>query len=100
MKPALAAALLAAALARAEDPPALKLEVGERRAVCPGVCRVAICDDPRVATLGADGVLVGVAPGRTVCSITPAAGPRRVWEVTVVVPPPSPPPGPGGSPRG
>jgi hypothetical protein len=78
-----AVSLLAAAHAFAEEPNAVKIAVGEERPL--GVGYAPICDDPSVATLSAEGagVLRGVKPGKTLCSLQRAGG-RFVYSVTVV----------------
>ena len=52
--------------------------------VCPA--RVPICDDPKVAVpADVNGGLgfKGVGPGTTLCSAASAAGPRRIFRITV-----------------
>jgi hypothetical protein len=67
------------------------LQVGETfdacasgQIVCPA--RVAICDDPKVAVpADVNGGLgfKAVGPGTTLCSAASAAGPRRIFRITV-----------------
>lgn len=102
MRSALAAALLLALLpaARAADekPYPLQVEVGKTVPICPtGTIQcpagAGMCDDPRVAApVNTDEGMSfeGVGPGTTLCSAgsTGGYGPRRLYEVTVVKPPP------------
>jgi hypothetical protein len=104
----LAAAAAALALAepgaspRAQDPgeKVVALQVGEAAPVGPAPVRNVICDDPSVVRLedGPTGpVLVGLAPGKTRCSLTDAMSVRRLYRVTVVAAPPgTPAPGAAG----
>ncbi len=78
--------------ARAQDEPfPVDLQVGETIEICASgqiVCpaRTPICDDPKVAVpVDAPGGLgfQGVGPGTTLCSAASAAGPRRVFRITV-----------------
>lgn len=78
--------------ARAQDEPFLiELRVGETfepcasgQIVCPA--RTPICDNPKVAvpvdTPGGLG-FQGVGPGTTLCSAASAAGPRRIFRISV-----------------
>ncbi len=86
-------AITGAFMAFAQDagPHPVELKVGEAfemcntgQILCPA--RNAICDDPKVAVpvelpggLGFE----GVSPGSTLCSAASAAGPRRVFRITV-----------------
>ena len=57
---------------------------GSGLVVCPA--RTPICDDPKVAVpVDLPGGLgfQGVSPGTTLCSAASAAGPRRVFRITV-----------------
>ena len=78
--------------ARAQDEPfPIELRVGETFEVCASgqiVCpaRIPICDNPKVAVpVDAPGGLgfQGVGPGTTLCSAASAAGPRRVFRISV-----------------
>lgn len=78
--------------ARAQDGPfPVALQVGETFDVCASgqiLCpaRVPICDDPKVAVpVDIPGGLGfrGVGAGTTLCSAASAAGPRRVFRITV-----------------
>ncbi|MGB7630393.1 MAG: hypothetical protein WBM29_04845 [Candidatus Deferrimicrobium sp.] len=84
--------LVPARPARAEDQPfPVELRAGETfdvcasgKAVCPA--RIPICDDPKVAVpVDVPGGLgfQGVGPGTTLCSAASAAGPRRIFRITV-----------------
>jgi hypothetical protein len=84
--------LVAAAMARADEPTPISLIVGGSINVCKAgltVCPVSsfMCDDPKVAVVenGADGALVkGVSPGTTLCSVRGHEGAfRRLMRVTV-----------------
>ena len=77
---------------RAQDEPfPVELRVGETIEICATgeiVCpaRTPICDNPKVAVpVDAPGGLgfQGVGPGTTLCSAASAAGPRRVFRITV-----------------
>ena len=77
---------------RAQDEPfPIELRVGEAFAACTSgqiVCpaRTPICDDPKIAVpVDLPGGLgfQGVAPGTTLCSAASAAGPRRIFRITV-----------------
>jgi hypothetical protein len=88
----LAAMLLAAGTARADDPGEipLTLEVGKATVISRGPVRVVLCDDPAtVEVTDQDGfpALRGKSPGRTVCSLTDASSMRRIFRITVVNPP-------------
>jgi hypothetical protein len=84
---ALAALILLAALSRtlaADEPPRLRLEVGEERT---GLGIMPRCDDLAVVAITADGRgLRGVRPGTTLCSFdrSGGGGARQVWRVVVV----------------
>lgn len=78
--------------ARAQDEPfPVALSAGETFDVCASglvVCpaRTPICDDPKVVVpVDLPGGLGfrGVGPGTTLCSAASAAGPRRVFRITV-----------------
>jgi hypothetical protein len=78
--------------ARAQDEPfPIELRVGDTFEVCASgqiVCpaRIPICDDPNIAVpVDVPGGLgfKGVGPGTTLCSAASAAGPRRVFRITV-----------------
>ena len=78
--------------ARAQDEPfPIVLRVGETFDVCASgqiICpaRTPICDDPKVIVpVDVPGGLgfLGVGPGTTLCSAASAAGPRRVFRITV-----------------
>jgi hypothetical protein len=78
--------------ARAQDEPfPVDLRVGETIELCASgeiLCpaRTPICDNPMVAVpVDAPGGLgfQGVGPGTTLCSAASAAGPRRVFRITV-----------------
>ena len=78
--------------ARAQDEPfPVELRVGETIEVCTSgeiICpaRTPICDDLKVAVpVDSPGGLgfQGVGPGTTLCSAASAAGPRRVFRITV-----------------
>jgi len=78
--------------ARAQDEPfPVERLVGDTFEVCASgeiVCpaRTPICDNPKVAIpVDAPGGLgfQGVGPGTTLCSAATAAGPRRVFRITV-----------------
>ncbi len=78
--------------ARAQDEPfPVELRVGETIEICATgeiICpaRTPICDNPKVAVpVDAPGGLgfQGVGPGTTLCSAASAAGPRRVFRITV-----------------
>jgi hypothetical protein len=89
----LAAVVLAALPARAEEDRPHPVEVGVGKAVpicetgtilCPALS--PICDDTAVATMrvGDKGMeIVGVKAGKTLCSALAANQMRRVYEVTV-----------------
>jgi hypothetical protein len=80
------AALLAAPGAGADEPRKVTLEVGASQ---PLGGYAALCDDATVVsvTLGAQAVVKGLKPGRTLCSVTTTAGGvRQVYEVVVVGP--------------
>jgi len=74
-----------------DEPFPIELQIGETFEVCTTgqiVCpaRAALCDDPKVAVpVDAPGGLgfKGVGPGTTLCSAASAAGPRRVFRITV-----------------
>ena len=77
---------------RAQDGPfPIALRVGETFEVCTSgqiVCpaRTPLCDDPKVVVpVDMPGGLGfrGVGPGTTLCSAASAAGPRRVFRITV-----------------
>jgi hypothetical protein len=85
-RPLLAAALLLAAAARAEDLPRVTLVAGGQEQLCKAGCSQPICDDPRVAELSVTGLLRAVTPGKTICSITTVAG-RKIFEIVVEPPP-------------
>jgi hypothetical protein len=92
---ALAAALLAASPALAEEPPAkapaVTLKVGEslricetRTVICPALA--PICDDGSLVAIRDQGKgleLVGLKPGKTLCSVMSANQARQVFAVTV-----------------
>lgn len=69
----------------------LDLKVGGRHPVCPTellICpaTVPICDDLKVATIVDGGdtlVIVGVGPGRTLCSVMSVNKLRVVFQITV-----------------
>ncbi len=74
-----------------EEPLPIDLQAGDTFEVCASgliLCpaRTPICDDPKVAvpvdTPGGLG-FKGVGPGTTLCSAASAAGPRRVFRITV-----------------
>ena len=78
--------------ARAQDEPfPIEMRAGETFDVCTSgqiVCpaRTPICDDPKVAApVDLPGGLgfQGIGPGTTLCSAASAAGPRRVFRITV-----------------
>ncbi len=88
----IACAFVAVGQAHAQDEPyPVDLMPGETFDVCGSglvVCpaRTPICDDPKiVAPVDLPGGLgfQGVAPGTTLCSAASAAGPRRVFRITV-----------------
>ncbi|HEU4384309.1 MAG TPA: hypothetical protein VFR85_12530 [Anaeromyxobacteraceae bacterium] len=97
----LAAALAAAGLAVAQQPPpkdepmrelALNLAVGQRMSVCPCPVRGLVCDDPSLVKIveePAEVYLEGLKPGTTLCSLTGPNAVRRTYRVTVVGPAPS-----------
>jgi len=74
-----------------DDPFPIEIEVGGRypvcrsgRLVCPAT--VPICDDPAIATMdpGKEGLeIVGVSPGKTLCSAMSTNKLRAVFRVTV-----------------
>jgi len=85
-------ALLSACRARADEPLAVYLKVGEVKNLCADevtVCPISAftCDDPKTAIIenGPDGaVLKGVSQGTTLCSVMGYAGAfRRVIRVFV-----------------
>jgi hypothetical protein len=85
----LAAALLAAGPALADDPGEIPLDlrVGEATVVSKGPVRMLICDDAGlVEATEVDGfpALRGRAAGKTLCSLTDASSMRRVYRVTVI----------------
>jgi len=74
-----------------EEPFPIDLQAGDTFEMCASgliLCpaRTPICDDPKVAvpvdTPGGLG-FKGVGPGTTLCSAASAAGPRRVFRITV-----------------
>lgn len=74
-----------------DEPFPIELQAGETFEVCGSgliLCpaRTSLCDDPKVAvpvdTPGGLG-FQGVGPGTTLCSAASAAGPRRVFRITV-----------------
>jgi hypothetical protein len=86
------ALLVTAHPAQAQDEPfPIKLQVGETFDVCASgqiICpaRTPICDAPKVVVpVDVSGGLgfQGVSPGTTLCSAASAAGPRRVFRITV-----------------
>ena len=88
----LGALLVTVPPARSQDEPfPVELRVGETVEICATgeiVCpaRTPICDNPKVAVpVDAPGGLgfQGVGPGTTLCSAASAAGPRRVFRITV-----------------
>ena len=81
----------------AQDPPTadmgypITLDVGQAVSICKTgtiICpaRSPICDDISVATVrgGKDGLeIVGVKPGKTLCSVASAGGFRTFYSITV-----------------
>jgi hypothetical protein len=101
LRACLAACLLAAGPALADDPGEipLELEVGKATVVSRGPVRNLICDDGAlVEATEVEGfpALRGRAAGKTICSLTDASSMRRVYRVTVVASAPGGPGGPGG----
>ena len=95
---ALAAALGAAGLALAQQPPApepmrelaLQVRVGERVSVCPCPVSGLICDDAslvRIVETPEAVYLEGVKAGSTLCGLLGPNRIRRTYRVTVVEPP-------------
>jgi hypothetical protein len=94
---ALVAALLAASPALADEPrpsdkaPAVVLKVGDsirvcetRTVICPA--SAPICDDTSIVAIRDQGKgleIVGLKPGRTLCSVMSANQARQVFAVTV-----------------
>ena len=85
---ALAAALLAAPAARADEPPTIELAVGEES---PDLGVMPNCDDLGVAEPKANGRGVRARrAGTTLCSFDPSGGGgiRRLYRIVVTAPPP------------
>jgi len=74
-----------------DEPYPVELQSGDTFDVCASgqvVCptRTPICDDPKVAVpvdVGGGLGFKGVGPGTTLCSTASAAGPRRIFRITV-----------------